>query len=109
MYPGIKDLPAHIREGFRNTYIRLVIRDVFNSEEPWINPDLPTLQRTYDATYPAYPARLQPNDAVFHPVRFENLDLLIAQLIPQIRQPLRSVLFATVSETRRYSRFNVTF
>ena len=68
IYPGIKDLPQHIRMDFRNIFIRLAIRDVFNSKEPWINPDLHRLQRLYDGIYPEYPARLQSNDAVFHPV-----------------------------------------
>ena len=68
VYPGIKDLPSHIRLNFRNGFIRYVIRNIFNSEQPWANPDLSTLQRTYDQVYPAYPARLQHNDAVFHPV-----------------------------------------
>lgn len=68
LYPGIKDLPQHIRMDFRNTFIRLVIRGIFNSEEPWVNPELSTLQSMYSSIYPAYPARLQLNDAVFHPV-----------------------------------------
>ncbi|KAF9791047.1 hypothetical protein BJ322DRAFT_1104702 [Thelephora terrestris] len=66
-YPGIKDLPSHIRMDFRNRFIRVIIRDIFNSERPWTNPDLETLQRVYDKVYPAYVARLRTNDAVFHP------------------------------------------
>lgn len=69
VYPGIKDLPPHIRMNFRNGFIRSVIHGVFNSGAPWANPDLQTLQLSYDRIYPAYPARLQPNDAVSHPVR----------------------------------------
>ena len=68
IYRGVKDLPPHIRSDFRNAYMRLVIREVFNSNEPWLNPDLPMLQRIYDSVYPAYPARIRPSDAVFHPV-----------------------------------------
>ena len=68
VYPGVKDLPDHIRIGFRNTFIRVVIRDVFNSETPWTNPDLETVQLAYNKIFPAYPARLRCNDAVHHPV-----------------------------------------
>ena len=69
VYPGIKDLPSHIRTNFRNLFIRPVIQDIFNSEQPWVNPDLSALQLAYDNAYPAYPARLQWSDAVVHPVR----------------------------------------
>ena len=69
VYPGIKDLPPHICMNFRNTFIRLIIRDVFDSEQPWVNPDLSMIQLAYDKIYPAYPARLRSNDAIFHPVR----------------------------------------
>ena len=68
VYPGIKDLPAHIRTDFRNTFIRVVIREVFSSDQPWSNPDLPMLQLAYDKVYPLHPARLRCNDAAFHPV-----------------------------------------
>lgn len=68
VFPGIKDLPPHIRTDFRNRFIRVVIRDIFNSKQPWTNPDVATLQRVYDQVFPAYTARLRANDAVFHPV-----------------------------------------
>ena len=68
IHPGIKDLPDHICTDFRNTFIRLVIRDLFNSEQPWANPDLSMLQHTYDSIYSTYPARLRHGDAVCHPV-----------------------------------------
>ena len=68
IYPGIKDLPSHIRVNFRNGFIRHVIRDVFNSEQPWANPDLSALQQAHNCTYSAYPAQLQHNDAICHPV-----------------------------------------
>ena len=29
VFPGIKDLPPHIRTDFRNRFIRVVIRDIF--------------------------------------------------------------------------------
>jgi hypothetical protein len=75
IYPGVKDLPPHIRAGFRNMFIRTIIRDVFNSEQPWINPDLVSLQLAYDGIYPTYPARLRCNDAVFHPVNSHSHDI----------------------------------
>lgn len=68
VYPGIKDLPPHIRASFRNTFIRVIIRDIFNSEQPWANPNLMSLQLAYNRIYSAYPARLRCNDAVVHPV-----------------------------------------
>lgn len=67
VYPGIKDLPAHLQD-FRNSFIRYVIRQVANSESPWINPDVKSLQVMYDAVYPSFPARIRHNDAVYHPV-----------------------------------------
>ena len=69
VYPGIKDLPSHICTNFHNLFICPVIQDIFNSEQPWVNPDLSALQLAYDNTYPMYPARLQWGDAVVHPVR----------------------------------------
>ena len=69
VYPGIKDLLSHICTNFRNLIICPVIQDIFNSEQPWVNPDLSALQLTYDNAYPAYPAHLQWGDAVVHPVR----------------------------------------
>jgi len=68
IYPGVKDLPPHIRTNFRNIFIRVIMRSVFNSEEPWVNPSLASLQLLYDKVYEAYPARLRCNDAVVHPV-----------------------------------------
>jgi len=70
VFPGIKDLPPHVRANFRNIFIRHVIRDIFDSERPWVNPDTPRLQLIYDKVYPTYPARLRHSDAIFHPVRF---------------------------------------
>lgn len=74
VYPGIKDLPPHIRTDFRNMFIRPIIRNIFNSEKPWANPDLSMLQLAYDKTYPTYPAHLRSNDAIFHPVRSHSRD-----------------------------------
>ena len=68
VYPGIKDLPAHIYHGFRNEFIRFVMKRVANSTSPWVNPDVEALQSMYQVVYPTFPARLQPNDAVTHPV-----------------------------------------
>jgi len=68
VYPGIKELPAHIRQNFRNEFIRFVIRQVANSQSPWINPDVNSLQCMYQLVYPTFPARLRHSDAVYHPV-----------------------------------------
>jgi hypothetical protein len=70
VYPGIKDLPAHIRQNFRNEFIRFVIKQVANSQSPWINPDLRSLQSTYELIYPTFPACLRHSDAVYHPVSY---------------------------------------
>ena len=72
VFPGIKDLPPHIRTDFHNRFIRVVIRDIFNSKQPWSNPDVPTLQRMYDKVFPVYTARLRANDTVCHPVGLSN-------------------------------------
>ena len=66
--PGVKDLPASIRANFRNIFIRYVIKQVANSESPWVNPDVDSLQSMYDTVYTTAPAQLQHNDAVCHPV-----------------------------------------
>ena len=68
IFPGIKDLPAHIRQNFRNEFIRFVIKQVANSKLPWINPDVESLQATYQVVYPVFPARIRHSDAVYHPV-----------------------------------------
>ena len=77
---------------FRNTYIRLIIRNVFNSKEPWSNPDLSALQYFYDATYPMYPTRLRHSDAVFHPVRanFHGMQEVISNVMPDDHLARRS-------------------
>ena len=68
VFPGIKDLPAHIHQNFRNEFIRFVIKQVANSQSPWINPDVNTLQAMYQLVYLVFPARLRHSDAVYHPV-----------------------------------------
>ena len=68
VFPGIKDLPAHIRQNFRNEFIRFVIKQVANSQSPWVNPDVNALQAMYQLVYPVFPARLRHSDAVYHPV-----------------------------------------
>lgn len=67
-YPGIKDLPVHIRQNFRNEFIRFVIKQVASSESPWTNPDIDSLQAMYQLVYPIFPARIRHSDAVHHPV-----------------------------------------
>jgi len=68
VFPGIKDLPMHIRQNFRNEFIRFVIKQVTNSQLPWANPDLDSLQFMYQLIYPTFPARLRHSDTVYHPV-----------------------------------------
>ncbi|KAF9778113.1 hypothetical protein BJ322DRAFT_1114359 [Thelephora terrestris] len=46
---------------------RIVTMNVANSTSPWVNPDVNALQPMYEVVYPASPARLRHNDAVFHP------------------------------------------
>ena len=76
MYPGIKDLPAHIRQNFRGEFIRFVIKQVANSQSPWVNPDIRSLQPIYELIYPTFPARLRHSDAVYHPVSYPlNINL----------------------------------
>ena len=70
VYPGVKDLPAHLRQNFRNEFIRFVIKHVANSESPWANPDVNSLQSMYQVVYPMFPAQLSHCDAVCHPVRW---------------------------------------
>ena len=72
--PGIKDLPAHIRQNFRNKFICFVIKQVANSKLPWANPDVESLQVMYQAVYPVFPARLRHSDAVYHPVSDSSLN-----------------------------------
>lgn len=66
--PGIKELPEHLRHDFRNEFIRPVFKYIANSEFPWTNPDVESLQAMYQVIYPMYPAKIRHNDAVFHPV-----------------------------------------
>ena len=68
VYPGIKDLPAHIRPNFRNEFIRYAIKQVANSEVPWTNPDVDSIQSMYQIVYPTFPAKIRHSDAVYHPV-----------------------------------------
>jgi hypothetical protein len=91
VYPGIKDLPTRIHTNFRNTFIRLIIRDVFTSTQPWVNPDLSMLQLAYDKIYPAYPAHLQSNDAVFHPVSHRHRRQHVIQLSDPLNQTVTSI------------------
>lgn len=70
VYPGIRDLPTHIRQNFRNEFIRFVIKQVAKSESPWVNPDVDFIQGAYRVVYPLFPARIRHSDAVYHPVSF---------------------------------------
>jgi len=108
VYPGIKELPEHIRTNFRNTFIRVVIRNVFSSNQPWSNPDLQMLQLAYDKVFPSYPARLRCNDAIFHPVTSTLLCLQCDELTFEIRPLRRSALFGTALGLQRCLRSNAT-
>ena len=70
VYPGVKDLPIHLRQNFRNEFIRFIIREVTNSQLPWTNPDVASLQSAFQVIYPLFPARLRHSDAVCHPVSY---------------------------------------
>jgi hypothetical protein len=106
VYPGVKDLPQHIRVDFRNMFICLVIWDVINSEGPWLNPDLPLLQHTYNKVFPAYPARLQVGDAVSHPVSGSDHVTPFGCSTIFTRHLRRSALFVTVLGPLLYLLFN---
>ena len=58
-----------IRTGFRNNYIRRVIKLVFSSCTPWVNPSIEVLQQEFNAAYPSYRVRLHLDDAAVVPVR----------------------------------------
>jgi hypothetical protein len=66
--PGIKDLPEHIQQNFRNEFIHFVIKQVANSQSPWVNPNVDSLQAMYQVVYPIFPARIRHSNAVYHPV-----------------------------------------
>jgi len=68
VYPGVKDLPAHIHQNFRNEFIRFVIKHIANSELPWVNPDVDSFQTMFNIVYPTFRARIRHNDAIYHPV-----------------------------------------
>lgn len=81
VYPGVKDLLVHIRQGFRNEFIRFVMKQVANSMSPWVNPDLNAFQSAYQVVYPMFPAHLRHSDAVVHPVSNFPLIALTQTLI----------------------------
>jgi len=65
---GIRDLPPAIRDDFRNDFIRRIMKLIFSSRTPWINPSIETLQQEFDAAFPTYHATLHHDDAVVVPV-----------------------------------------
>lgn len=79
IFPGVKDLPDHIRPNFRNDFIRLVFKQIAISQSPWTNPDVNALQAVYQIAYPIFPARIRHSDAVFNPVS-DSLPLIISTL-----------------------------
>ena len=60
---GIQKLPDSIRPNFRENYIQRVIKLVFSSNTPWVNPSLDALQQGFDATFPSYRFQLHLDDA----------------------------------------------
>jgi hypothetical protein len=66
--PGQKDLPFNLSVGFRDTFIRHIIKLVLSGRSPWSNPLLPIYQQEFSVVYPGSPYHLQANDAVIHPV-----------------------------------------
>lgn len=73
---GIRDLPGPIRVGFRGHFIRRIIKSVFTSTSPWVNPPIETLQQEFDATYPNHHVKLHLDDAAVVPVFFSHRLLL---------------------------------
>ena len=80
---GIQDLPSTIRVTFRGNYIRRIIRTVFSSTSPWLNPPIETLQQEFNAAYPNYQVKLRPDDAAVAPVLVPNLSLLDKHYLQQ--------------------------
>ena len=65
---GIQSLPEPIRLGFRNTYIRNIIKHVCASSTPWATPSLDFFQQEFNTAYPSYHVRLHLDDAAVAPV-----------------------------------------
>ena len=80
---GIQDLPSVIRVTFQGNYIRRIIRTVFSSTSPWINPPIETLQREFNAAYPNYQVKLHLDDAAVAPVLIPTLSLLDKDYLQQ--------------------------
>jgi hypothetical protein len=87
VYPGIKDLPAHIREHFRDEFIRFVVKQIANSKFPWTNPDVDSLQASFNIVYPTFPGRIRHSDAVHHPV--SGLVFIVPSNTNVVPRPLR--------------------
>ena len=66
--PGVKDLPPSIYSGFRNIFIRHIMKLVFSDVSPWSNPSLSVYQHEFDLVYSPLRYHLQTGDAVTHPV-----------------------------------------
>ena len=49
--PGVKDLPHGLQVGFRDTFIRRMIKVVFGGVLPWSNPSLDILQHEFNLVY----------------------------------------------------------
>ena len=96
VYPGVKHLPDHIRPNFRNEYIRFVIKQLANSQSPWVNPDVHSLQCMYQLVYPTFPGRVRHSDAVYHPVSY-SLTVILRNADTTQRQSQHSGFSVTIS------------
>lgn len=65
---GIQDLPNAVRVGFRDSYIRRVIKLVFSSDTPWANPSIDVLQQEFNASFPNHCVKMHLDDAAAFPV-----------------------------------------
>jgi len=69
---GIQDLPPAIRDDFRNGFIRRIMKLIFSSNTPWVNPSVESLQQEFNAAFPMYHATLHLNDAAAIPVSISH-------------------------------------
>ena len=76
LQPGLRDLPAWLRENFRNLFIRRIIEQICSNDTPWHNPSLSSLQHDFDRIYPGQHVRLHSDDAAVVPVRSPTTTLI---------------------------------
>jgi hypothetical protein len=83
--PGLKDLPAWLRETFRDRFIRRVIEQVCLNNTPWNNPALSSLQLEFNHAYPTHRIRLHSDDAGVVPVSFDDHPALVSKFSPSVQ------------------------